>query len=63
MCSVIKTDSKLCTIVDVAVGQLTAQLQAYCLTRMGRALRASIPSVTDYLSKIEKSEFCNEQIF
>jgi hypothetical protein len=28
MCSVIKTDGKLYTIVDVAVGQLTAQLQA-----------------------------------
>jgi hypothetical protein len=63
MCSVIKTDSKLCTIVVVAVGQLTAQLQAYCLRRQGRALRASIPPVTAYLSTIEKSEFCNEQIF
>jgi len=28
MCYIIKTDSKLYTTVDVAVGQLTAQLQA-----------------------------------
>jgi len=53
----------LCTTVDAAVGQLTAQLQAYRLRLKGRALRASIPSVTDYLSKIEKSKSCNEQIF
>jgi hypothetical protein len=63
MCSVIKTDSKLCTIVDVAVGWVAAQLQTYCLRRKATALRASIPSVTGYLSKIEKSELCIEQIF
>ena len=67
MCTVIKTESQLCTIGDAAVSQLTAQLQTTVftelLTRKGRALRVSIPSVTAYLSKIKKSEFCNEQIF